>query len=891
MKTGKNDPCNCGSGRRYQDCCPGKIESRTPPTDELDLLVALFNTGQHMELESRARALLEQYPDSGVVWNLLGISLQSQGKDALLAMQKAAELLPGDAAAHSNLGAILKGHGRLAEAELSYRHALRLDPDFAVAHSNLGNVLREQNKLEEAEASTRRALDIKPDYAEAHNNLSVILQKLGRLVEAETSGRRALELNPANAEAHYNLGVTLHEMGRFATAETSYRRAIALKPGFVEAYNNLGVTLREQGRLNEAEASYRRALEIDPDYANAADNLLFAMNYSASHNAADRLAEARRYGAMVAKKVTTGFSRWQCDDQPERLRVGLVSGDLLDHPVGYFIESLLAQLDLERVEMIAYQTDPRDSALTTRIKPYFTEWKQLSGLSDEAAAKLIHADGVHVLLDLSGHTGHSRLPVFAWKPAPVQASWLGYFATTGVAEMDYFLADEVGVPTADSAHFTETVWYLPDTRLCFTPPDVDLPVAALPASRNGYITYACFQRLDKVGDEVLTAWASILKKLPNARLRWQCKQLSDPAVVQLMIQRLQRHGIDPARVTLHGEFLRKEYLVVHAQVDMILDTFPYPGGTTTCEALWMGVPTLTLAGGTLLARQGASLLTAAGLADWITTSVADYVEQAVRFASDISGLAELRARLREQVQASPLFDAPRFARNMEAALWGMWQARSPDRIEPSKRGDAMNEVSTFLHVGCGPKHKQQTTRTFNSADWHELRLDIDAGVTPDIIGSMTDMSAVKDASVDAVFSSHNIEHLYPHEVSVALKEFLRVLRPGGFLVLTCPDLQSVCALVAEDKLTEPARSSPAGPIAPIDILYGYRPALAQGNLYMAHRCGFTQKVLTATLQANGFAMVAAARRAEPHFDIWAVASKSAIAEEELRQLALKHFPL
>ena len=199
-------------------------------------------------------------------------------------------------------------------------------------------------------------------------------------------------------------------------------------------------------------------------------------------------------------------------------------------------------------------------------------------------------------------------------------------------------------------------------------------------------------------------------------------------------------------------------------------------------------------------------------------------------------------------------------------------------------------MKQFLHVGCGPKHKDKTTRGFNTPDWHELRLDIDESVSPDIVGTMTDMSAVADASVDAVFSSHNIEHLYPHEVPVALAEFKRVLREDGFVVITCPDLQSVCALIAEDKLTEPAYTSPAGPIAPLDILYGHRPPMARGNLYMAHRCGFTQKVLTGTLQAAGFATVASMRRGHPCYDLYAVATKAALGEAELRALAAAHFP-
>ncbi len=199
-------------------------------------------------------------------------------------------------------------------------------------------------------------------------------------------------------------------------------------------------------------------------------------------------------------------------------------------------------------------------------------------------------------------------------------------------------------------------------------------------------------------------------------------------------------------------------------------------------------------------------------------------------------------------------------------------------------------MKTFLHVGCGSKRKDQTTRSFDTPDWHELRLDIDESVQPDIVGTMTDMSGVADASVDAIFSSHNIEHLYPHEVPKALAEFKRVLKPDGFVVITCPDLQSVCALVAQDKLTEPAYISPAGPITPLDILYGHRPPMAKGNLYMAHRCGFTQKVLTGTLQAAGFAMVAARRREHPSYDLWALASVQPMAEADLRALALAHFP-
>lgn len=563
---------------------------------------------------------------------------------------------------------------RYAEVESRTRALLGPHPDAVLLWKLLGASLQMQGK--DALPALHNAAKLSPNDAEAHNNLGVVLQERGQLDGAVASYRSALRIASDFAEAHYNLGNVLSELGRLEGAVASYRNALKFNPNSAVIYSNLGATLQELGRLDEALSSCRRALELEPDLAVVHSNLLGMLNCTPGHSPSYCLAEAREYGRRVSKKVAARFSAWRCADQPQRLRVGMVSGDLHDHPVGYFLESILAQLDSSRIELIAYPIDTHVDALTTRIKPYFAAWKPLYHLSDEAAARLIHADGVHVLLDLSGHSEQNRLPIFAWKPAPVQASWLGYFATTGVAEMDYLLADEVGVPEAHSEHFSETVWYLPDTRLCLTPPEVDLPVASLPALQNGFVTFGCFQRLTKVGDDVLTVWGKILSAVPNARLRWQCKQLADPAVAAQFVERLQRHGIDPARVTMHGAVSREAYLEAHAEVDVILDTFPFPGGTTTCEALWMGVPTLTLAGDTLLARQGASLLTAAGLGDWVATSVADYIDKAVVLSGDLPKLAKLRAGLREQVSASPLFDAKRFARNFEAALWGMWQGRT-----------------------------------------------------------------------------------------------------------------------------------------------------------------------------------------------------------------------
>jgi protein O-GlcNAc transferase len=646
-----------------------------------DFVLAHYNLGNTLkelgqldDAVTSYRRTIEFKPDFAEAHNNLGTALKGLGQlnDAIASYRRAVALRPDFALAYYNLGNALKELEQLGDAVASYRRAIEIKPDFAEAHSNLGNVLKELGQLDAAVASCRRAIEIKPNFADAHNNLGIALKELGQFDAARISYRHALKIKPNFAEAHNNLGSVLKELGHLDEAVASYRRAIEIKPDYAEAHSNLGIVLKDIGQHDEALANYRRALELKPDYAEAQTNLLFTLNYTA-HSAEYCLEEALKYGRLVDQKVTSRFSAWRCTDQPQRLRVGMVSGDLHNHPVGHFLESLLAQLDPARVELFAYPTDAYADALTARIKPYFAAWKSLHNLSDEAAARLIHADGVHVLLDLSGHTGKNRLPVFAWKPAPVQVSWLGYFATTGVAEMDYLLADEVCVPEAQRGDFSETVWYLPGTRWCFTPPEVNLPVASLPVLQNGYITFGCFQNLAKVRNEVLAVWGKILNALPKARLRWQCKQLGDPTVAAQFGVRLQQHGIDPARVTMHGAVSREAYLAAHAEVDMILDTFPFPGGTTTCEALWMGVPTLTLAGGTLLARQGASMLTAAGLADWVATSEADYIDKAVALANDLPKLAALRAGLREQVRVSPLLDAKRFAQNFETALWGMWQ--------------------------------------------------------------------------------------------------------------------------------------------------------------------------------------------------------------------------
>jgi predicted O-linked N-acetylglucosamine transferase (SPINDLY family) len=616
----------------------------TPPADEIRTLVTLFKEGDFAALEPLALRFARDHAGHGLGWMLLA--------------------------------AIHKAAGRYQQALEAQLKAVEVMPPKAELYSNLGNIqfLLEQNA--EAEQSYRRCLQLDPQHGKGHFNLGVLLLAAQRNHEAETHLRHALRLDPESAEARYQLALALLEQKQYSQPVLLLQEAIARRPGHAPSHDSLSFAFLNLGQVDKAVEHGRAAVKLAPEDPLVLGNLLFTLNYA---NAApgEVKALAQAYGAMVSERAAGKRMASWGDDSPEprKLRIGFVSGDFKNHPVTFFLLPLLGALDPARFECFAYSTVAYEDDYTRKVQAAVHTFRALSRASAQEAASRIHADGIHILFDLAGHTGHNRLPLFAFRPAPVQASWLGYFSTTGVMEIDYILADEVGVPGTEASQFTEQVWLLPDTRLCFSPPDPAPEVKPLPALENGYFTFGCYQSLAKVNDAVLAAWKPIFAALPRARLRWQCLQFADMQARKATFERLRKHGIAEARVQLLKDAERPEYLATYRHVDMLLDTFPFPGGTTTCEALWMGVPTLTLAGGTLLSRQGASLLTAAGLRDWVATSVEDYQRKAIAFAGDPAGLAQLRQRLREMARQSPLFDGSAFARHFEAALLSIWRKR------------------------------------------------------------------------------------------------------------------------------------------------------------------------------------------------------------------------
>ena len=565
--------------------------------------------------------------------------------------------------------------GQFAAVVETARALTKRYPRHSFAWKALGGALKKLGHGKAALAPLLRASQIRPNDAECHKNLAITYRELNRLPEAELSFRRACMLEPGSAPILTSWGIVLRELGRLHESETCHKQAINIDPNCAEAYLNLGATFGTRGDLNAALANYQRTIELVPTYWGAWSSLLCAFNYLPRGVDDVRSSRTRAYGAhLSAHTQSQRFLSWACTDEPSQLNIGLVSADLHQHPVGFFLCDVLAQIDDKRLRLHVFSNGTQNDAVTTQLRSNCSSWHEIRHLDDSALAAFIRDRSIHVLLDLSGHTAENRLPMFALKPAPVAATWLGYFATTGVNEIDYIMVDSVGVPEGHEDQFSERVWRLPETRLCFSTPRDAPAVATLPMLSNGYLTLGCYQSISKITDEVLALWAGVLTEIPNARLRFQNNAMSDAGARQSLSDRVARSGIDIRRVELHAAEDYRRYLESYASIDFVLDTFPFPGGTTTCDALWMGVPTLTLSGDTLLSRQGTSILTTAGLVDWIAQTREEYTQKAMHFATDAAALASQRMALRERVSQSALFDAKKFARNFEDALWGMWNA-------------------------------------------------------------------------------------------------------------------------------------------------------------------------------------------------------------------------
>ncbi|MHB8474377.1 MAG: O-linked N-acetylglucosamine transferase, SPINDLY family protein [Gammaproteobacteria bacterium] len=588
------------------------------------------------------------------------------------------ELEPENVSALHMLGVLMYHMGRPALAIESITRAIQIDPACADAHNHLGNILREQGRVEEAMARYEQALRLAPNNPGVHNNIGIVMQRQGRVEDAVACYRRALEINPDYVTAHNNLGLLLHKQGDLDVAIEHLNRALALQPDYPSAHNNLASVFRKQGKVGEALLHYREAIRLEPNFRDAYNNLLLALNYVDDCDPGAVLAEHREFARRYAQPLSPLIKLCRNNRDPDRrLKIGYVSGDFKRHSVAHFIEPVLVSYDREQYEVYCYYNHQLSDEVTRRLQSCADHWRMIAGMSDERVAKQVQDDEIDILVDLSGHTRDNRLLTFAMKPAPVQVTWLGYPNTTGLPTMDYRITDSIADPVGMTEHlYTERLVRLPEIFSCYRPPREGYSeVGKLPLLRNGYVTFGSFNNSAKITPNVMALWAQILTKIPNSRLVLRLGGHSNSAISRRITETFASFSIAPARLGLLDTVASMtDHLERYNQIDIGLDPFPYNGTTTNCEALWMGVPVIALAGRSHVSRVTTSQLSNLGLFELIARTPDEYIEIAVNLATDADRLKVLRASLRERMGNSPLMNAERFTRNLEAAYRQMWKA-------------------------------------------------------------------------------------------------------------------------------------------------------------------------------------------------------------------------
>jgi protein O-GlcNAc transferase len=580
---------------------------------------------------------------------------------------------------------VIAGYAGQPQVSLSlFERALALSPDFASAHANRGVALLTLGRREDATGSLRRAVELDPKHLHGWHSLGNALGATNDLTGAEAAFRQALAINPSYYEARNNLGQALQQQGKLDEAIEAFTEALRGAPDAAAFHYNLGVALQLAGRVEEALPHYRRALEAKPDYVPAHSNLLLALNFVPGLTGEQLLAEHRAFDVQQCQGLAPAAPSWPNSREPERrLRIGYVSGDFHLHPVGSYLVGPLEAHDRQAFEVFCYSNGVVEDEVTARIAHATDNWRSIAGVPDEQVVSVIQHDQIDILVDLSGHTNGNRPTLFARRPAPVQASWLGYPGTTGLSAIDYLVMDASTVPPG-SDWTSEAVVRLPHGRFCYSPPSY-MPDVATPVARpDGGVTFGSFNNLAKIGPEVVKLWARVLDAVPGSRLILKWKGMEQPSVRGRVAAAFAAAGVGPDRLELRQGSPHDEMLAQYADIDIALDPFPFCGGLTSSEALWLGVPVVTLPQDRPASRQTLAFLHGLRLDDLAATSEDDYVRIAAALAADPARRAELRHTLRPRMAAAPMNDPKAFAAGLDAAyrqMWRQWcEGKAPEEI-------------------------------------------------------------------------------------------------------------------------------------------------------------------------------------------------------------------
>jgi len=611
-------------------------------------------------------------PGNALTHHVLGDALREAGRrtDAVAAYRQAVALQNDLAESHNNLGNLLQELGQVEEAVKAYRAGLKTKPELPWVHFNLGNALHSLGQYDEAMDAYRQALAIQPDYAEALNNLGNSMRARGFCSAAAGAYRKASALKPDFADAHSNLGMALQNEGALHEAAAAFQRALELNPNLPEAHINLGNLLKDSGRLEEALASYRRAQELKPDAATAG-NFLYGLHFHPDYGPREIYEEHRKWNERFIRPLMATHRPHDNDRTPgRRLRIGYVSPDFREHPVGRFMWPLLKHHDHSKFEIYCYSDVRMESFLTNELKRYTDVWRRTVGMPDERMAELVREDKIDILVDLAMHLDGSRMMVFGRKPAPVQVTYLAYCGTTGSEAIDYRLTDPYLDPNDDEQQYYVEKPMRLRSYWCYIPATDAPDVVPTPALSKGYVTFGCLNNFSKVSGPTIQTWCALLKRVPGSRLIVHSHTGTHREQIK---ERFAALGIEGDRIEFVGFVPMTEYLGTYGRIDVALDPFPYPGGTTSCDAAWMGVPVVTLAGRTPVSRGGASVLSNLGMTELISRDADQYVQIAAGLASDLPRLQSIRASLRQRMRGSALTDSTGFARDMESAFVRMWE--------------------------------------------------------------------------------------------------------------------------------------------------------------------------------------------------------------------------
>jgi predicted O-linked N-acetylglucosamine transferase (SPINDLY family)/glycosyltransferase involved in cell wall biosynthesis len=633
--------------------------------------LALQKFGRGKDAISQIRKACALEPDSVEFQTNLAMLLEQNARyvDALAAYGKAARMNPNVGFVWFRQGRLLNGLKRYAEAIPLFEKAVALPGQMGEYHYEYGLALHMCKRFQEALAQYQKALSMGYNTAALQCNCGVIYKDLRKGGDAIMAFHSAVTMEPTNVSYLNNLGAAALELGLNSEALECFEQAVEKNPKLPTARNNIGNLLKDRGRGMDALPQYRKSIELNPDDRDVQSNYLLCHMYIPDMDPKVVFEEHKKWGVAASKKIPPAF-KFKPRQSGAKLRVGFLSADLCHHPVAYFIESLFREYDRGHFEFVAYGDQRNSDDFSARFAKQVDLWRETSSYDDSKLAKLIHEDQLDILFELSGHTAYNRLGVFALKPAPLQVSYLGYPGTTGLPTIGYRITDAFADPPGTTEHLhTEKLIRLKGCAWCFQPDAAAPEVQPLPALKNGYVTFGCFNNMAKLNPPLFETWAEILLRVPGSHLRLKARTLTDDGVRKELKAYFTDRGIEEERLDFFGHTKKiVEHLSHYHSVDIALDSFPYHGTTTTCEAMWMGCPVITRAGKTHVSRVGVSLLNNVGLTEFITDTRETYIAKAAELASDTERLIELRAGMRARLQSSPIMDASAFAGNFAQAL-------------------------------------------------------------------------------------------------------------------------------------------------------------------------------------------------------------------------------